>query len=53
VARARPVTGEDRVVELSRMLSGHPDSAVARRHAKELLAMAARSGTVPGSSDSL
>ena len=50
VARARPVTGEDRIVELSRMLSGHPDSPAARRHAKELLAMAARSGTVPGSS---
>ncbi|MGO9963042.1 MAG: DNA repair protein RecN [Acidimicrobiales bacterium] len=45
VARARPVTGEDRIVELSRMLSGHPDSAAARRHAKELLAMAASSST--------
>ena len=29
--------GEGRVVELSRMLSGHPDSASARRHARELL----------------
>jgi DNA repair protein RecN (Recombination protein N) len=53
VARVRSVTGEDRVVELSRMLSGHPDSAAARRHAKELLAMAARSGTAPGSSGNL
>ena len=45
VARAHPVTGEERVVELSRMLSGHPDSPAARRHAKELLAMGARSVT--------
>ncbi len=29
--------GESRVVELSRMLSGHPDSASARQHARELL----------------
>ena len=29
--------GEGRVVELSRMLSGHPDSTSARRHARELL----------------
>ena len=29
---------DDRVVELSRMLSGHPDSATARAHAEELLA---------------
>ena len=53
VARVRPVTGEDRAIELSRMLSGHPDSAAARRHAKELLAMAAKSVTTSGSSDSL
>ena len=32
-----PLDGEGRVVELSRMLSGHPDSASARRHARELL----------------
>ncbi|HEX2849297.1 MAG TPA: DNA repair protein RecN, partial [Acidimicrobiales bacterium] len=31
-----------RVVELSRMLSGQPDSATARDHAEELLATAAR-----------
>jgi DNA repair protein RecN (Recombination protein N) len=29
--------GEGRVIELSRMLSGHPDSTAARRHARELL----------------
>jgi DNA repair protein RecN (Recombination protein N) len=28
---------EGRVVEVSRMLSGHPDSASAQRHARELL----------------
>ncbi len=28
---------EERVVEVSRMLSGHPDSVAAQRHAKELL----------------
>jgi DNA repair protein RecN (Recombination protein N) len=37
VARAEPVTGRERVVELSRMLSGQPDSATARLHAEELL----------------
>jgi DNA repair protein RecN (Recombination protein N) len=31
-----------RVVELSRMLSGQPDSPAARRHAEELLTLAAR-----------
>ncbi len=31
------VVGEERVIELSRMLSGHPDSDVARAHARELL----------------
>ncbi|HUZ09963.1 MAG TPA: DNA repair protein RecN [Acidimicrobiales bacterium] len=34
---------EERVVEISRMLSGHPDSATARAHAVELLALG-RSG---------
>jgi DNA repair protein RecN (Recombination protein N) len=38
---ARPVAGDERVVELSRMLSGQPDSATARQHAGELLAEAA------------
>ncbi|MGA2522285.1 MAG: DNA repair protein RecN [Acidimicrobiales bacterium] len=37
VALASPLTGEERVVELARMLSGSPGSATARRHAKELL----------------
>jgi len=36
---AEPLEGEDRVVELSRMLSGSPDSQTARRHACELLEM--------------
>ena len=38
VAEITDVDGGDRVVELSRMLSGRPDSATARRHAEELLA---------------
>ena len=44
VARGRTVTAatcstpSERVVELSRMLSGHPDSPTARAHAEELLA---------------
>ncbi len=42
VARAEPLAGEDRVVELSRMLSGTPESGTARHHAAELLASAAR-----------
>jgi DNA repair protein RecN (Recombination protein N) len=37
-ASVRSVEGRERVVELSRMLSGRPDSATARRHAEELLA---------------
>jgi DNA repair protein RecN (Recombination protein N) len=31
------VAGDDRVVEVARMLSGSPDSGAARRHAQELL----------------
>jgi DNA repair protein RecN (Recombination protein N) len=31
------IRGEDRVVEISRMLSGSPDSQAARDHAEELL----------------
>jgi DNA repair protein RecN (Recombination protein N) len=42
VARAEPLGGDDRVVELSRMLSGTPESGTARHHAAELLASAAR-----------
>jgi DNA repair protein RecN (Recombination protein N) len=37
VATAATVSGEERLVELSRMLSGQPASRVARRHAEELL----------------
>ena len=37
VTSATPVRGEDRVTELSRMLSGHPGSDAARAHARELL----------------
>ncbi|MDQ6613610.1 MAG: DNA repair protein RecN [Actinomycetota bacterium] len=43
VATARPLDQTERIVELSRMLSGQPDSATARRHAEELLALAHRS----------
>jgi DNA repair protein RecN (Recombination protein N) len=41
-ARAGLVEGDARLVEVSRMLSGQPASSVARRHAEELLAAAAR-----------
>ena len=41
-AEAAVVSGDERVVELSRMLSGQPRSAAARGHAEELLATAAR-----------
>ncbi len=34
----RPLDREERIVEVSRMLSGSPDSETARRHAEELLA---------------
>jgi DNA repair protein RecN (Recombination protein N) len=37
VVTATAVSGEDRVTELSRMLSGHPGSDAARAHARELL----------------
>lgn len=43
VTVAQPVAGKERVVELSRMLSGQPDSRTARLHAAELLE-AARAG---------
>jgi|SRR5205807_1338980 len=42
VAAAAPVEGPQRVVELSRMLSGQPSSETARGHAEELLAVASR-----------
>jgi DNA repair protein RecN (Recombination protein N) len=38
VTTATTVRGEDRVTELSRMLSGHPDGDAARARARELLA---------------
>jgi DNA repair protein RecN (Recombination protein N) len=37
-ATVEEVDGETRVIELSRLLSGRPDSPTARRHAEELLA---------------
>jgi DNA repair protein RecN (Recombination protein N) len=40
ITQATAIDGESRVVELSRMLSGSPDSATARRHAEELLGTA-------------
>jgi DNA repair protein RecN (Recombination protein N) len=42
IASARAVREGERVVELSRMLSGQPASAAARDHAEELLAAASR-----------
>ena len=36
--RVAVVTGEDRITELARMLSGTPDKSTARDHARELLA---------------
>jgi DNA repair protein RecN (Recombination protein N) len=42
VVEATPVRGRDRIVELSRMLSGQPASATAQGHAEELLATAGR-----------
>lgn len=41
---AAAVTGEERVVELSRMLSGRPSSDSARAHARELLGVAGARG---------
>ena len=38
VSDVREVTGDDRVAELARMLSGQEDSAAALEHAAELLA---------------
>jgi DNA repair protein RecN (Recombination protein N) len=38
VATVEEVEGKERVIEISRLLSGRPDSATARRHAQELLA---------------
>ncbi len=40
ITHARAVSGDERLAELSRMLSGQPASAAARRHAEELLQVA-------------
>jgi DNA repair protein RecN (Recombination protein N) len=40
VTTAAAIDGEERVIEVSRMLSGHPDSESARAHARELLGAA-------------
>jgi DNA repair protein RecN (Recombination protein N) len=42
LVEAIPLPTPDRVVELSRMLSGQPGSATARNHAEEMLATASR-----------
>jgi DNA repair protein RecN (Recombination protein N) len=42
IASARSLDDAGRVIELSRMLSGQPESSTARDHAEELLATAAR-----------
>ncbi|HEY2636709.1 MAG TPA: hypothetical protein VGI54_04915, partial [Solirubrobacteraceae bacterium] len=42
VAEVVPLDGDGRIVELSRMLSGLPESASGRHHAEELLTAAAR-----------
>jgi DNA repair protein RecN (Recombination protein N) len=46
VATVQRLDDHQRIIELSRMLSGQPDSDAARRHAKELLALAQK--TVEG-----
>jgi DNA repair protein RecN (Recombination protein N) len=45
VTVASVVAGEERVTELSRMLSGHPGSDVARAHARELLGVGNSGGS--------
>jgi DNA repair protein RecN (Recombination protein N) len=44
VTRAAAIDGEERVTELSRMLSGHPGSDAARAHARELLGVGGGDG---------
>ena len=51
VTTAEVLDPEARIVELSRMLSGHPDSPTARAHAEELLSLAARSTGATGDDD--
>ena len=45
-ADVRVLSGDERVVEVARMLGGDPDSDVSRAHARELLA-AAEAGVAP------
>ncbi len=52
VTSAARVEGEERLAELSRMLSGQPESVTARQHATELLTMAA-SWSAAGSPDAV
>jgi DNA repair protein RecN (Recombination protein N) len=40
-AEVRPVTGDDRIAEIARMLGGIGESDSGREHAAELLALAA------------
>jgi len=47
VSRVTTLSGDARVRELSRMLSGRPDSEAAQRHAAELLSEAASRRTAP------
>lgn len=47
-AAARVVSGEDRLAELARMLSGRPDSDSGREHARELLCAASEEGRTLG-----
>jgi DNA repair protein RecN (Recombination protein N) len=42
VARVHPVTDDDRLTELSRMLAGQPDSDATKTAAAELLEIASR-----------
>jgi DNA repair protein RecN (Recombination protein N) len=47
ISRLTSVDGDDRVAELSRMLSGRPDSVTAREHAAELLGSSAPGAKAP------
>jgi DNA repair protein RecN (Recombination protein N) len=51
LTEAEELEGAARVVEVSRMLSGHPDSPTARAHAEELLGLGAASTTGAASRD--
>ena len=55
-SQVRALEGEERVVELARMLSGSPGSASAREHAAELLAAGRRGDSgapIDGSPDTV